>query len=304
MAFRIITGHLGAGKTLYAAKLITEAYNYDVVYTNIPVYPHVIRKLAKYHTRYEFVGWQDVVDFSYSTQRFQNDGLKKLLVIDEVHFMVNSRDWIKWGKDEDYKSVLRFFSMSRKLGFDVYFIAQGSNMIDKQLRVMAESIIEVRNLLKFYVFGFLPLWLVLPFLAPFNSYVEFAQWHASEKVVLRRGLYLRRAYYGVYDTYFNYANLLEEDFNKIKFAYSRISNFYYSIYGNKPRKNTLIDKIFDKFKRERPSIWSVIEFYSSTQNRGAERPGAPSHSSQRSTSESNAVEVVEPQYVNPDVSKF
>ena len=58
-----------------------------------------------------------------------------LLVLDEIGVWLNARTW----GDKERAAVLDYFAHSRKLGWDTYFLCQGKNQIDKQLR---ESLCE------------------------------------------------------------------------------------------------------------------------------------------------------------------
>lgn len=53
-----------------------------------------------------------------------------LLVLDEVADYLNARDWQKKGRGD----LLSWFNHSRKFGWDLVFIGQGPNQLDKQVR--------------------------------------------------------------------------------------------------------------------------------------------------------------------------
>lgn len=58
-----------------------------------------------------------------------------LLVLDEVGGWINSRSWA----DKDRQLIIDWFLHSRKRGWDIVFIAQHPNLIDKQVR---EAVVE------------------------------------------------------------------------------------------------------------------------------------------------------------------
>ena len=58
-----------------------------------------------------------------------------LLVLDEIGGWINSRSWA----DKDRQSIIDWFLQSRKRGWDIIFIAQHPNLIDKQVR---EAVVE------------------------------------------------------------------------------------------------------------------------------------------------------------------
>lgn len=61
-----------------------------------------------------------------------------LLLLDEVATFLNSREWQGNGRQE----VINWLVQSRKYGWDLCFIAQHANLIDKQVR---ESLIEIQG---------------------------------------------------------------------------------------------------------------------------------------------------------------
>ena len=74
------------------------------------------------------LGWFNEIDFG----REDRSGL---LVLDEVGGWINSRSWA----DKDRQNIIDWFLHSRKRGWDIIFIAQHPNLIDKQVR---EAVVE------------------------------------------------------------------------------------------------------------------------------------------------------------------
>lgn len=103
-----------------------------------------------------------------------------LLIIDECHLVFNSR---KWEKNMDW---IQFFTQSRKLGWNVVLIAHTIEMIDSQIRPLAEYESRFRNLqkLKFPILGFplspIPAFLVIR---------RYAGLGAGASVIADRDLY-------------------------------------------------------------------------------------------------------------------
>lgn len=64
------------------------------------------------------------------------------LVIDELGTSMNSRNFQKKGRDE----IIDYIIHSRKLGWDLYLIAQDISLIDKQIRECLEHVIYCRRL--------------------------------------------------------------------------------------------------------------------------------------------------------------
>ena len=104
---------------------------------------------------------------------------------------------------EDRKEVVRFFSQSRKLGWDVYLIAQDADMIDKQVRNLFEYHVHMRNLRKARFMG-------LP-LSPVNMFLGVWHWHAATRVVLKRELFPLSWRKNLYETHATSHGLLRED---------------------------------------------------------------------------------------------
>lgn len=63
-----------------------------------------------------------------------------LLIIDEAGIFFNARDWQVQG--ERRKNWIKFFSQSRKFGYDIIMVAQDPRMIDRQIRSMAEFTVK------------------------------------------------------------------------------------------------------------------------------------------------------------------
>jgi hypothetical protein len=98
-------------------------------------------------------------------------------VLDEAHNWMNARSWSAGDRAE----IVRFFSQHRKLGWDVELIAQDAEMIDKQVRALAEYIAYGRNLKKAKWGGVR--------LFPFNLFLVVVCWHASQRVVVERKVF-------------------------------------------------------------------------------------------------------------------
>jgi len=70
-----------------------------------------------------------------------------LLILDECHLMFNTRRW----SDESNNDWVRFFSQSRKKGWNVLLISHSIESIDKQIRPLCEYETRFRNLQKVYL---------------------------------------------------------------------------------------------------------------------------------------------------------
>ena len=70
-----------------------------------------------------------------------NEDLNGALVIDELGTSMNSRNFQKKGRDE----IIDYIIHSRKLGWDLYLIAQDISLIDKQIRECLEHVVYCRR---------------------------------------------------------------------------------------------------------------------------------------------------------------
>ena len=140
---QIVTGKLGAGKTLYTVMLMYDALCQGrTCVTNIAVdWPEMVA-LARRHRRVvlrdeQLVkldpgadrNWQESIPFGV-------DGSFVEVYLDEIHLFFNARDWAK--TNTDAKGLLSFLTQSRKARVNVTFIAQEITTVEKQFRVLAE----------------------------------------------------------------------------------------------------------------------------------------------------------------------
>lgn len=135
MAFRLITGKMGGGKSYWGVEICQQAWaDGAIVHSNLAfkdewlvenVAPDAFVRLTE-----DFSSWR-------SQLKAGREGFENVLVIDEGAIMFNARDFSK-AKDEK-QDVFEFMVHARKLGLDVYFISQAAKNIDAQLRRMAEA---------------------------------------------------------------------------------------------------------------------------------------------------------------------
>ncbi|MCE5194380.1 MAG: zonular occludens toxin domain-containing protein [Nitrospiraceae bacterium] len=174
-----VVGRLGSGKTLWAVTKIIDTliYTDKVVYTNIRLvdfWDYVLAQyvskglfsfvkfflspmptlrlfrlfLAKsYSSRYIYSSTLDTaVELCFSLGSAQESS--RLFIWDEIHLDLNARQW----KDTSMRLV-QFFSMSRKLGFDIIIVSQLRGAVDRQMRELADISYELKNLRHFAPFG-------------------------------------------------------------------------------------------------------------------------------------------------------
>lgn len=140
---RIVTGDLGAGKTLYSVgEIYDDLCNGLTVASNIRVRFPEIQRLAKMDRGVVLrpeqfwpveLGkdrrWHVAIPWGSAAGHVR-------VYLDEIHLFFNSRDWQKTG--ELYRDLLSFLSQSRKARVDVTFITQEITNMERQFRVLAE----------------------------------------------------------------------------------------------------------------------------------------------------------------------
>jgi hypothetical protein len=136
----LITGKKGNGKSIYAVGVIIDALKAGKrVATNLDLYLHKLNPRWTFtYTRLPDV--PSIAEFE-AIGRGQEGVVEDdngVIVLDETSKIFNARDW----QDKNRSAVLDWLVHSRKLGWDVYMIAQGSSQLDKTLRT---------NLLEYHV---------------------------------------------------------------------------------------------------------------------------------------------------------
>lgn len=187
----LVTGPLGSGKSYYSVRAIGAALDAGkVVATNVELAPDTPERVAKSNLtrrltpggvrrkadkvrRSLFVA--DDLDELFALRLRGSEEGRGLMVLDEAHGWMNSRNW----SDGNRQSIIRFFSQSRKLGWDVLLITQDAEMIDKQVRRLFEYHVHLRNLAKAKVLGVR--------VVPGNLFLAIWTWHATgTQVVVKR----------------------------------------------------------------------------------------------------------------------
>jgi len=138
----LITGQPGAGKSMYAVKLVVDellSSNRDII-TNLAIF-----KLRVY--KYCFDKYGKEIDINRIIL-IENPGdflkfrkKESLIILDECQTAFNARAW----KDTS-KEVIDYLSQHRKLGDDVVLITQDPGLIDKQFRLLVQNSFFLKNL--------------------------------------------------------------------------------------------------------------------------------------------------------------
>jgi hypothetical protein len=140
---QIVTGKLGAGKTLYTVMMMFDSLcKGRTVVTNIAVNWDELVSLARRLKRVVLDpkqlikidpakdrNWHELIPFGV------NEGFIEVY-LDEIHLFFNARDWARTNVEN--KGLLSFLTQSRKARVNVTFIAQEITTVEKQFRVLAE----------------------------------------------------------------------------------------------------------------------------------------------------------------------
>ena len=130
------TGTPGSGKSAHVMKEIQRYANEGrTVIANFPLCKRPF--MAARSFRYMHVGTFDLDPSELRARAFEyGDGRENsiLLVVDEAQLIFNARDW----NDVKRREWISFFTQHRKLGYRVILVTQSMEMVDKQIRALAE----------------------------------------------------------------------------------------------------------------------------------------------------------------------
>lgn len=139
MAVYIVTGKLGAGKTLLLVMRILEYLKQRRrVAVNIDVKMNKLCKVGNRHSRLvrlpDLPSADDLIGLGMGCETYDEEQFGGIF-LDEAGVWLNSRDWNSGGRTD----LLKFFLFLRKRRWDLWLCVQNVNVIDKQVR---ESIAE------------------------------------------------------------------------------------------------------------------------------------------------------------------
>lgn len=205
MAVYFVTGKLGAGKTLAAVGRIK-----DYLLKGAPVATNLDLRLDKLLTPYKkntqvyrLPDKPSIEDFEQLGKGNESYDEKKngLIVLDECGTWFNSRSW----NDKSRQQLIDWFLHARKLGWDIIFIIQNVQIVDKQARLaLCEYMVVCRRADRF-----LKIPLVEPlFKAIFGYQLPKPQFHlgivkygdSNDSITVDRWWYRGSDLYDAYDT--------------------------------------------------------------------------------------------------------
>jgi hypothetical protein len=147
MAVYIVTGKLGAGKTLLLVMRILDYLKAGrKVAVNIDVH---MNKLCRRGNRYSRVvrlpdlpAADDLIGLGFGCDTYDESKFGGIF-LDEAGVWLNSRDWNQGGRSD----LLKFFLFLRKRRWDLWLCVQNVNVIDKQVREsIAEHVVYINRL--------------------------------------------------------------------------------------------------------------------------------------------------------------
>lgn len=147
MVAYVVTGKLGAGKTLVAVGKIKDKLSRGCkVATNLDIHLHkLVGEKARNVRLYRIPDkptLPDLESIGKGNDSYDEDK-NGLLVLDECGTWFNSRSWA----DKSRQSVINWFLHARKLGWDIMFLIQDVSIMDKQARLaLAELVVYCRRL--------------------------------------------------------------------------------------------------------------------------------------------------------------
>lgn len=208
MAVYLVSGPPGEGKTAFTMRKVARALAKGMpVVTNVRVRPDAGTFIARHTVARIRPGLRaaraDRIDRSllvldelpdlYRVRVPPSEEGSWLVVLDEAGTWLNSRAWSAAGRDH----MIEWFAQHRKLGSDVYLIAQDEDMIDKQVRGLINERIELRNMKRVKRFGVPLLWWM-----PRPVFLALRVWRTAggQPFVTGRELYPLGWWKGLFDT--------------------------------------------------------------------------------------------------------
>lgn len=191
-------GTPGSGKSLHLASDLLHYLNcrrerlvicnFDIDLSKVK-YPERFHYIDNCRLQYPSDIYDLVEDFK------NNNEIKErscILVLDECQLLFNARQWSAKGRIE----WNRFFTLHRKLGFDVYLVCQFDEMIDKQMRNLVEYQIIHRKITNFGVIGAL-----LRLFTLNDIFIAVTYWYGIKEKIGQEFFLARKKYYSIYDTF-------------------------------------------------------------------------------------------------------
>ncbi|QTN46174.1 hypothetical protein H7683_00670 [Ectopseudomonas mendocina] len=147
MAVYIVTGKLGAGKTLLCVmRILAYLKQGRRVAVNVDVKMHKLCKRGNKHSRLvrlpDLPTADDLTGLGFGCDIYDEEQFGGIF-LDEAGVWLNSRDWNSGGRTD----LLKFFLFLRKRRWDLWLCVQNVSVIDKQIREsIAEHVVYINRL--------------------------------------------------------------------------------------------------------------------------------------------------------------
>ena len=193
----LYSGTPGSGKSLHMARDIWLWVKKDIpVIANFPVDAGIITN--KLQPKYYCVSNDRLTpellakasEVYFRDHKFREGGIK--LYIDECQLLFNAREWNIKGRRE----WLSFFTQHRKLGYDIYLVAQFDRMIDRQIRSLIEYEIIHRKVKNYGTWG-----TIFNLIAGGNLFVAVEVWYPMKEKVGSEFFKGNKRLFDIYNTY-------------------------------------------------------------------------------------------------------
>lgn len=204
MAVYFVTGKLGSGKSLAAVGRIRDyLHRGSPVATNLDIrLEKMFGEKAKRACVYRVPdkpGIDDLNAIGIGNASY-DESKNGLLVLDECGTWFNSRQWA----DKERQQVINWFLHARKLGWDIIFIVQNIQIVDKQARLtMAEHVVYCRRLDKMTIPFLSIIWKLFtgsPLHLPRMHVASVRYGDQPTSLIVDRWWYLGLDLYDCYDT--------------------------------------------------------------------------------------------------------
>lgn len=186
----LYSGTPGSGKSLDICRLIYYKLKFGgEVICNFPIASDRIRsRHPGTFTLCENENLDPAFLVKYAFQKPRKEG-EILLVIDEAQILFNAREWGKEGRAE----WMKFFTQHRKLGYEIFLIAQFDSMLDKQIRALIEYEYKHRKVTNMGWRG----WFIRPFV---GGFCKVQIWYPMKEVIGLEFFRYNKRFADLYDT--------------------------------------------------------------------------------------------------------
>lgn len=194
----LYSGTPGSGKSLHQAKDLYDYLKWNKNHLVVANYKLNLDKIRKAKGSFiyldnEQITPQKLVEIAqnhFKAHPFYEGAIR--VYIDECQLIFNAREWNIKGRSE----WLSFFTQHRKLGYDIYLIAQFDRMIDRQIRSLIEYEYIHRKVGNMGKGG-----AIFNLLAGGGLFVSVKMWYPLHERVGAEWFKYRKKYGQIYDTY-------------------------------------------------------------------------------------------------------